>query len=408
MKIGFIGNVNNYPFQIAKELKKKGHEIIFIVTDEPALKLNRPEFFDHSIKYPYDDWIIEIALKRINYYLRLYFPRIGYRPYINLLNSCQGVVTNDFAHELRCFVDKKIPFINLFSGSDLDVYAQEEFMGFDNHVANPFLKMLQPIKNHFTRQRKKRYLKGIRESIGVSYYPIETNPIGDSLLNDLKDEKFERFERWNSVQTALTYSPPPSNKKLVLLSAVRHLWKKPLPYGYNPWEDKGNDVMIRGIHLFKTRNPAIDFEVHLFEKGNHLLETKELIRSLNLHENVIWHSEISLLEMNDWYSRSDIILEQFGSHIMGGAGVFPMIMGKPVIANGRKDILERIIPEKVPYCYAEDESDICEWLERLSASPSLREKIGINSRDYMLRNDSLPKEVQFILSTFGNNLNTEG
>lgn len=400
MKIGFVGNINNYPYQIAREIRKRGHTVILIIADESSNKLHRPEFFDANISYPYPDWIKEIVLKEISYYKRLYCPNIGYSSYIKLLNSCDAVVTNDFAHELVALLKKDLPVINLFSGSDLDVYASKDFEYFDKLISNSFLKLLQPIKGFFLNRRKNRYRYGISKSIGVSYYPIDTNPIGDLMLKELKNSHYGRFERWNSIVLDLTYQAQPNNENFRLFSAVRFLWKKPLPKGYNPCEDKGNDIMIQGVKLFLLKNKEVNFELHLVEKGNHIRETKELIIELNLQKFVTWHKEMSLLEINEMYKNSDVVLEQFGQHIMGGAGVFPMIMGRPVICNGRRDILERIIPEKVPYCYATNAEEIAIWLEKLYKSADLREEIGKKSRDYMVRNDGLPKEADFVLSTF--------
>lgn len=43
MKIGFIGNANNYPFMIARAMRKMGHEVLFIVDRDKSEPLNRPE-----------------------------------------------------------------------------------------------------------------------------------------------------------------------------------------------------------------------------------------------------------------------------------------------------------------------------------------------------------------------------
>lgn len=44
MKIGFIGNMGNSPFMIAKSLKDKGYDIKFIVIGPKSYKQGRPEF----------------------------------------------------------------------------------------------------------------------------------------------------------------------------------------------------------------------------------------------------------------------------------------------------------------------------------------------------------------------------
>lgn len=59
MKIGFVGNANNYPFMLARALKRMGHDVRFIVT--ASSRLDRPESRYADISYPYPDWIHEIG-----------------------------------------------------------------------------------------------------------------------------------------------------------------------------------------------------------------------------------------------------------------------------------------------------------------------------------------------------------
>lgn len=52
MRIGFLANTNNFPFMVARALRRLGEEVLFIVR-RPEL-LNRPEFrsADIPLSYP--------------------------------------------------------------------------------------------------------------------------------------------------------------------------------------------------------------------------------------------------------------------------------------------------------------------------------------------------------------------
>ena len=62
MKIFFFGNVNNYPLILAKELKKKGHEVIFFVDSNQLLFRPENRYKEYAKKYP--DWIVDISFLR--------------------------------------------------------------------------------------------------------------------------------------------------------------------------------------------------------------------------------------------------------------------------------------------------------------------------------------------------------
>ena len=57
MRIGFIGNQNNYPFMLARGLRRLGHDVR-VVIDRPE-PLDRPESRYADITRPYPDWIVE-------------------------------------------------------------------------------------------------------------------------------------------------------------------------------------------------------------------------------------------------------------------------------------------------------------------------------------------------------------
>ena len=74
MKIGFLGNTNNYPFIIANQMKEMGCEVVMFIDAPPTEMLNRPEHYTHEISYPYPAWIREkLSLRKS---VHIHFPQI--------------------------------------------------------------------------------------------------------------------------------------------------------------------------------------------------------------------------------------------------------------------------------------------------------------------------------------------
>ena len=127
MKIGFLGNTNNYPFQLAEIMRAKGHEVVFIVNARPAFRLDRPEYTQMTnISYPYPSWIIE-NINKTAWPTKL-FPPVFAKDRINILNTCDAVILNGIGHVYKPFLKPSIPSVSLFSGTDLDINARLDEM----------------------------------------------------------------------------------------------------------------------------------------------------------------------------------------------------------------------------------------------------------------------------------------
>ena len=60
MKIGFLGNSNNYPFRLAQALRALGHDVVFFVDRPRSESRHRPECHYTDVPYPYPNWVREI------------------------------------------------------------------------------------------------------------------------------------------------------------------------------------------------------------------------------------------------------------------------------------------------------------------------------------------------------------
>jgi hypothetical protein len=83
------------------------------------------------------------------------------------------------------------------------------------------------------------------------------------------------------------------------------------------------------------------------------------------------------------YKQADIIFEQLGMSTIGMAGLDAMAVGRPIIINGRPEIIEREIGAPFPICQAVTPEDVCHQLQRLVFDKTERERVGSASRKYV-------------------------
>ncbi len=392
MKIGFLGNTNNYPFIIASQMREMGCEVVLFV-DAPASELlNRPEQYSHDISYPYPDWIKEKPSLRKS--LNIHFPQIFERDVIKEINTCDAVILNDYGHRFKNFISPSIPSINMFSGSDLEIMGDIENV-IQLKLNNDRLKYFPGfLKKVYARFSVKQLRKAISQASMISYFPKGLVPFGDRILDEIfKGKPFNRFAHIHVITEGYQYHTPAENEIFRIFSFTRFMWKKPFPPGLNDWENKGNDIMIKGIALFLlTYNKPLN--IHLIEKGIHVEETKELIKTLGFSNMVTWHKEMPFKELQDHIIEADVIFEQLGTHFISG-GFYAMLQGRPVIGNARPEIFDLITGEKTPVCHATTAEQVCKWLQQLTSNKDLIGDIGKKSRQYVLDHFDIMNETKY-------------
>ncbi|MEP6711600.1 MAG: hypothetical protein ABJA37_04245 [Ferruginibacter sp.] len=403
MKIGFIGNVNNYPFIIAQKLKAAGHEILFIVDEPASERLHRPENHVLNISFPYPDWIKE-DLFPVNLF-RAFFPSIFARSVIKKLNSCDGVILNGLWHGIKLKLKKNIPSIAIFSGADLDVYASQSQFGrfFLNHSKIKYLPsfVLKWLATRFVNNHR----AGISAACCFSYFPLGTIKEGDELIKEIfKGKEVVRFNHCHVNTENIPYVVPPENMPLKIINVARFVWKQPLPPGYNQAEAKGNDIMIHGLGIF-LKNNKVKLDIHFIEKGIHVNETKALIKEYGFDDMVTWHPEVPFSKFMSFLASGDIIFEQLGEHVFTG-GLYPMLIGRPVIANGRPEIFDQFTGESSPLCQANTAKEVNTWLEKLTADSEARKNIGLSSRQYVIKHFDINDEALFFAEQLKRNIKT--
>lgn len=392
MKVGFLGNTNNYPFIIASQMKALGCEVVLFVDAPPEDLLNRPEQYQPAVTYPYPGWIKEkLSLRKS---LHIHFPRFFEREVIGILNTCDAVIVNDFGHRFTNYLRPGIPVISMFSGGDLEIMAD-----YDNvlqmklqHAKLQWLPAF--IKKAYARFSVRQLRNGIAKAGAVSYFPRGLVEKGDAILEEIfKGRPYKRFNHFHVITEGYKYSPPAPNSAFTIFSFTRFMWKTPFPPGRSEAENKGNDIMVKGIALFlKTfSNPV---KINFIEKGLHVAETKQLIAELGFADKVTWLKEMPFKNLEQHIISADVVFEQLGSHFISG-GLYAMLHGRPVIGNARPEIFDMITGEETPVCHATTPEKVCEWLLKLACEPLWKEQQGKKSREYVLKHFDIINETKY-------------
>lgn len=392
MKIGFLGNTNNYPFIIAAQMREMGCDVVLFV-DAPATEiLNRPEQYSDIVRYPYPGWIKEkLSLRKS---LNIHFPQIFEKDVIRELNNCDAVILNGYGHRFKNFIKASIPSISMFSGGDLEIMCDYENVT-QMYLSNKKLKYLPAgIKKAFARFSVNQLRSAIAKASMVSYFPEGLIPYGDKFLKEIFGNKtFKRFSHMHVITEGYHYCVPANNEVFRIFSFTRFMWKTPFPPGRSMLENKGNDIMIKGIALFlKKYNKPLD--IHFIEKGLHVDESKQLIEELGFESMVTWHKEMPFKELVKHVEQADVIFEQLGTHFISG-GFYPMLQGRPVIGNARPEIFDLITREKTPVCHATTPEQVCYWLQQLTGNKDLIGEIGKKSRQYVLDHFDIIDETRY-------------
>jgi glycosyltransferase involved in cell wall biosynthesis len=395
MKIGFLGNTNNYPFMLALSLKKLCHQVVFIIDYNFQERLYRPEYRYPEISYPYPKWICEIGPRKGT--LQYVFSPPKRQRLLRILNQCDAVILNGHGHAIKSFLKSTIPSISMLTGSDLEIMANFSMFDQISKVRKPCLRFLSPVKSHLVKRQISLQREGIRQAISVNYFPQGSFPFGDKLLEDIRGKDGKRTFFMMTDIDRIPFHPIPENRVIRIFNVCRFTWHEPFPAGISPWENKGNDIMIRGFGQF-YRETGAELDIHFVEKGTSIQHTKELIQREGFAHLVTWHLEMTQKEVFEQYRLADIVFEQLGNNLVGMGGLDAMAIGRPVIANGRPEFLEPIIGAKSPICQACTAEEVCEQLKRLVFHQEQREQIGKASREYVARYFSADNAAQECLA----------
>lgn len=387
MKIGFFGNTNNYPFALARAMRRLGHDVLFIV-DRPE-PLNRPESRYADISVPYPEWIVDLS--PLDLHVPIHPSPSGRSRAIDLLKGCDAVVLNMLGPSLLPEIRR--PAVAMLTGSDLEFYANYRFVPYYlRTVRGGFLGIFTVHLKLYAKdvlfliRLVSAQREGIRLATAVNYFAKGFVGNGDALLEGIGVPERRRMFFIMTDLDMIRPLPMPRNDVVRIYSVARLTWKTPLrrpaDEGLTSELDyKGSDVMVRGLGMY-VRKTGVPLDIRLVKKGRHVEETMRLAEEEGISGLVTWLEEMTQKDVLEEYARADIVFDQLGNAVIGMGGVDAMAAGRPVIANARPEIMDRVFGVRSPICQASTPEEVCAQLELLVPDAAEREKAGLESRRF--------------------------
>lgn len=145
------------------------------------------------------------------------------------------------------------------------------------------------------------------------------------------------------------------------------------------WADKGNDILIYGYADFVKNNPELNAGMILFEYGDDVAKSKELIAQLGLTDRVEWFPTMKRKELMIGVAIADVCAGQLRTGVlMYGSLIEILAMGKPVLANRKLGEEANDYPWMYPLLQSETRAKVTSNLQSVLDDA---EQIGANAVD---------------------------
>ena len=359
MKVGFLGNMNNNHFAMARYLRDRGVDADVMLFDHEA------EHF-HPSADTYDD---------------------SYRTFCRPLtwgnparwgHVSDGTIRRDTENYEVLIGCGLAPAFCSRIGRPLDVFAP---YGADlYHYTRYRLTYPSRIVNTWRAIRAQR-----RAIPRASVFHMDmTNPVYEGRWTELKGDS----ERWYLSMPLVhigTYTPERvaaesaghpwaarfarirAEHDLVLYSHTRHVWNRPL---HDPGH-KGNDRLLRGVALFKRAMPGVRVALITFEYGTSVQQSKALARHLDIEDTVHWFPIARRKDLMGGILLADIVCSEFvHSWLTGGVIFEALAMSRPLLGYRDDALYQPRSGDLYPMLNASTAEDISARLQEYMADPS--------------------------------------
>lgn len=344
------------PYQLAKHLREKNIDVKLFIDSSPEDESYSPAWEDEEIKEDeLPDWIQKESFNLSRYFL-------GFREerkFLNRLTDCDLI----HAHGESCIWASftKKPYVFQSYGFDLDT------MPF--HDSSIKLRAL----SFFQR-------RGIKKASKILILPYQTDAVeklGISNSQYLYQYWGIDTDKYNRVNTQLGEDIRRKfNVDFIFFHPTRHEW------GSSKKIDKGNDKLILAFSKFIKITGRKGLLI-LIEKGNDTKKSKDIINELGLQNNVLWLKPMSKKNLIEYYSISDIVLDQFVCGSFGQTFLESMSMGIPTFIYLKE--YENYYETLPPAINVFSPDDIVSEMIKLTDNDDYRIVIGNRSREWILK-----------------------
>jgi L-malate glycosyltransferase len=159
---------------------------------------------------------------------------------------------------------------------------------------------------------------------------------------------------------------------------------------------KGIEILIEASGILKKIDGLTNFKVCLIgldEANTYTNELKQLSVSYSLENNIIWFGIRD--DISELLSAMDIYCQPSRTDAMPFAIMEAGMAGLPCIGSNIGGIPEEILHNQTGFLYnVGDAAQLANFIKILMLSESLRQKMGANAREHMLRNFNIAEQIK--------------
>ena len=365
-KIACLGNMNNIIAPTAQYLAEMGHEVDLFLLHE----------FEHFVpEADYDDpSLIKFNTKKLD----MDFGKVLDFPISLLEKNLIGYdfyIGTDYAPAILARLNIRI---DMFAWAGTDLYEW------------PFYKSRFMIPQHWEMER---ILVSNLQRIGIK----NAKAIPMSLNNDFILKKLDILGFNGQIVSPLPFLFYPhienlksedyqegflktaqnlrKNSDILLVQQSRQWWATAPSH-----ISKGNDIFLKGVAKFVQKNPSVKVGIILFEYGDDVGFTKELLKELKLDDNCIWAPLMFRKDLLKTLKLADIGVGLFGSESCYLYCSNAEIIASNVMYMGHRDdkFCESKNIDLYPMLNANSEDEIAEKLEYYH---SYREEVKVQTHN---------------------------
>lgn len=354
MRIKIYGGPFSISYNLAKFLKRENMDVTFYTDKTPLDKSYRPDWEDEDLKGTSADWIKEVDVRLSNCLLQ----RRKEKAFLKELKDADILHMYGESSIWASFTN--IPYIYNSYGYDLD---QMPFKtnSIRARVLSYFLKRsLRKAKCVIVPPKQKETLKKLNLRVRTVHIPCPIDTDKYKRRNTpLKDDLKKRY-----------------GCEFIFLSPTRQEWT------HSHTSNKGNDKVINAFGKFiKSGNKKA--LLVLVEKGSDLEESKKLVKRCGVEDSVMWIRPQDKERLLDFYSASDIVLDQFTLGEFGQVFLEAMSCGIPTFIYLKG--YEGLYDDEPPCINVSSENEIFKNLTKLTGNPKILQDVGNKSREWILK-----------------------
>lgn len=371
MKIGIIGNMNNSYFSLTRYLRDEGYDCELLIFK------NEPDHFDPSYDTVSDDY-------------KAYCKRLSWGDPANFLTQDFSIIKEDLKPYDFLIGNGPAPGYVARVGRKLDIFIP---YGFDLY-ALPFYRIVHPFRLSSYFKLAHYQKRGIKESSYILF--DRTNKVFETVFKRLhydgkriispapmlyyKDYLNDMLVATNPLLARLGKTRREND--ILLVQHTRQVWRNPS----DPWSNKGNDLLIKGYAKFLKQYPDIRIKLVLFEYGADVNDTKKLISSLHINEDVIWVPKMGRSSLMQVLKMSDLVIgELHHSWLTYGVVLEALCLSKPLMQKRIDKEFSGDYAELYPMVHADSVETVFEALEKVAQNRKEMADIGMGGQAWFMK-----------------------